>query len=154
MISEFPFCDNEWPNKYELPPLHKKYPKALPQVVLSGGNDIASRISPFLSMASSTLISSPVPSSLHVAMQEQVSPSIQSMQFCNTTTQIMVALSYHMKQDTSIISILHHIKLATAVCLGCPYQQFKNMTKNQSSHRTLLPHRFMAAPLVKKFLAF
>jgi len=28
------------------------------------------------------------------------------------------------------------------------------MTKKQPPHRTLRPHMFMAAPLVKKFLAF
>jgi len=59
----------------------------------------------------------------HAALQEQVSPSTQSMQFCNTTTHIKVVLSHHLKQDTSIISILHCIKLITAVCLGCQYQQ-------------------------------
>jgi len=39
-------------------------------------------------------------------------------------------------------------------CLGCLYQQFENMNKKQPPHRTLLPHTIMAAPLVKKFLAF
>jgi len=59
-----------------------------------------------------------------------------------------------MKQDTSIISILHCTKLIMAVCLGCLYQQFENMIKKQPPWRTLLPHMMMSAPLVKKFLAF
>jgi hypothetical protein len=47
------------------------------------------------------------------------------MQFCNTTTQIMAAISHHMKQDTSIINILHYIKLVIAVCSGFLHTQFK-----------------------------
>jgi len=40
------------------------------------------------------------------------------MQFCNTTTLILIMLSHHMKQDTPITSILHCIKLIIIVCLG------------------------------------
>jgi hypothetical protein len=47
-----------------------------------------------------------------------------------------------MKQDTSVISISHCIKLIIAV---------KNMTKKQPAWRTLLPHTIMAA---KWFLLF
>jgi hypothetical protein len=64
------------------------------------------------------------------------------MQFCNNTTQIMVAFPHHMKQDTSVISILHCIKLILAV---------KTMTKKQHPQETLLPHTIMAP---KWFLLF
>jgi hypothetical protein len=40
------------------------------------------------------------------------------------------------------------------VCLGFLYKQLKNMTNKQPPWRTLLPHTIIAAPLVKKFLAF
>jgi len=76
------------------------------------------------------------------------------MQFCNNTTQIIVALSDHMKQDTSIVSISHCIKLVKAVCLGFLYKQFKNKTNKQPPLRTLLPHTIMAASLLKKYLDF
>jgi hypothetical protein len=76
------------------------------------------------------------------------------MQFCNTTTQIMVALPHHMKQATSTVSISHCIKPVTAVCLGFLHKQFKNKTNKQPPLRTLLPHTIMAALLLKKFLAF
>jgi len=63
----------------------------------------------------------------------------------------MVAFFHHMKQDTSIGSILHFMELIAAVCLGFIYKQFKNMTNKQPPTRTPLPHMIMAAPLVKKF---
>jgi len=94
VISEFLFCDNKGSKKHELPPLHKKPKSFTSGSVLIGGNDIASGISPLVSMASSTLImSSSVPSASHAALQEQVSPPTQSMQFCNTTTHIKVLFS-------------------------------------------------------------
>ena len=101
--------------KHELPPPQKKPQSLTSRLVLISGNVIARGISPLVSVASSTLIpTSSVPSAshiTHVSMHEPVSPSTESMQFCNTTTQIMVVLSHHMKQDTSVISILHCIKL-------------------------------------------
>ena len=101
--------------KHELPPPHKKPQNFTSHSVLISGYVSASGISPLVCVASSTLIpTSSVPSAshiTHVSLHEPVSPSTESMQFCNTTTQIMVALSHHMKQDTSIISILHCIKL-------------------------------------------
>jgi len=75
------------------------------------------------------------------------------MQFCNNTTQIIVALSHHMKQDTSTASISHCTKLVKDVALGFLYKQFKNITNKQPLSRTLLPDTFMATPLDKKFLA-
>jgi hypothetical protein len=59
-----------------------------------------------------------------------------------------------MIQDTSVINISHYMEMITAVCLGFLYKQFKNMNNKQSPWRTLYPHIVMAAPLVKKFLAF
>jgi len=76
------------------------------------------------------------------------------MHFCNNTTQIMDALSHHMKQDTSIESISHCIKLVKDACLGFLHKQFKNTTNKQPPWKNLLPHMTMATPLVKKFLAF
>ena len=38
-----------------------------------------------------------------------------------------------MKQGTSIISILHCIKMLTAVCLNFLYKQIKNMTNKKPS---------------------
>ena len=55
-----------------------------------------------------------------------------------------------MKQDTSIVSILHCTELIIAVCLGFIYKQPKNMTNEQPPFRTHLAHTIMAAPLVKK----
>jgi hypothetical protein len=66
----------------------------------------------------------------------------------------MVAFSHHMKQDTSTVSILHCLKPIIAACLNFLYKQFKNMANKQSPLRILLPYTIMAAPLVKKFLAF
>jgi hypothetical protein len=63
-------------------------------------------------------------------------------------------LCHHMKKDTSLVSILHCIKLIIVVCLGFECQKFQNMSKKQPPQRILLPHKIMAAPLVKKFLAF
>ena len=144
--------------KHELPPPHKKPQSLTSHSVLISGKFMASGISPFVSVASSNLIpNSSVPTAshiTHVSLQEPVSPSTQYMQFCNTTTETKVELSHHMKQDKSIISILHCIKLLIAVCLGFLYKQFKNMTKKQLPQRILLPHNIMAAPLVKKCLAF
>jgi hypothetical protein len=59
-----------------------------------------------------------------------------------------------MKQDTSIVSNLHCIEQLIALFWGFIYQQFKNMTNKQTPWRTLLPYKIMAAPLVKKLLAF
>ena len=124
--------------------------------VLLGGNFIASGISSFITMTSSALIltSSVPPTShvTHVSLQESVSLSTKHMQFCNTTTQIMVAFCHHMKQDTPLVNILHCIKLITAV-FGFYIKQFK-ITNKQPPWRTHLPHTIMAALLVQKFLAF
>jgi hypothetical protein len=51
------------------------------------------------------------------------------MQFCNTTTQIMAQFYHHTKQDTSIVSISHCIKLIIAVWV-LYIKQLKNMTDN------------------------
>ena len=100
--------------------------------VLIGENSAPSGISSFISMASSILIlTSSVPSTsqvTHVSLQEPVSPSTKSRQFCNTTKQI--DLSNHIQQDTSITSTLHCIKFIQAVCPGFLHKQFKNMTNN------------------------
>ena len=93
----FFFCGgNKWPKKHELPPPHNKPQRLTSRSVLISGNVIASGISPLVLTAPSTLIpTSSVPSAphvTHVSLQEPVSPSTQS---CNTTTQIMVALSSH-----------------------------------------------------------
>jgi hypothetical protein len=66
----------------------------------------------------------------------------------------MVAFSHHIKHDTSNNSILHCIKLLTAVSLGFLYKEFKNVTNKEPPWKTLLPHTIMAAQQFKKFLAF
>jgi len=100
----------------------------------------------FISMDSSTLILTfSIPSTSHVtqvSLQEPVSPSTQHMQFCNNTTQFMVALSHYMKQHTSTLSISHCTELTAAVCLGFIYKQFKNTTNKQPPWRTILPHDY------------
>ena len=82
-------------------------------------------------MPSSTLIlTSSVPSTSHitqVSLQEPVPTSTKLKQFCNTAIQ-SVAIYNHLKQDTSVMSILHCIKLIKVVCLGFLYKQFENIT--------------------------
>jgi hypothetical protein len=66
----------------------------------------------------------------------------------------MVLLSHQMKQDTSIINILHSMERIIGVSLGFLYKQFKNMNNKQPPWRAIYPHTVMATQLVKKFLAF
>ena len=146
VISQFPYYINRWPKSMHCHHHHIAHtPKAqaattshTPQSltscsVLIDGNDLASGISSFISMASSTLklISSfismdsshsiqtasvPSPSHVtHASLQDTVSPSTRSTQFSNTTTQIMVAFCHHMKQDTFTVSISHCTELIAAV---------------------------------------
>jgi len=60
---------------------------------------------------------------------------------------------YHYKtHDTSIIEILHCIKLTIAVSIL--YITITNTTNEQLPCRTLLSHNIMSAPLAKKVFAF
>jgi hypothetical protein len=63
------------------------------------------------------------------------------MKFCNTTIQITVAFFHHTKQDTSIASILHHIKLTIAVLFL--YINNLKKTNKQPPSRTPFSHTIM-----------